>query len=563
LEALPRGHAEEVMAQQTPPRAGARAPNGSRPTSAAPGAATPARLGQGATAGTTARSAEGIVEQLRSAGVDIHRAHETVSGLMNGEPLRVDGRTMRVLGQHFPDMAMLGLDGRDPLAVALRDALGRAAASSPRAGLAPPRTPQGARQGATGGGLQRSPAPNRAARTTRPTGPGQSHSANQRPAGAAVERLARSGIDLRHVRDAIDNTLLWEEDLPAHVRNALERAGIDTHLEQGMSLVDHPLMQLGRAIRQAENTRGSAGERRQADGTRPGAAAPSRGSPRGSTSQASDIVRQLRAAGVDLTEAHGVVSALINRDAARVNRQTMAVLRSHFPNMLEVGLQGNAPLALALRDALGQHAAAASGATLQPAAAARPVEAGRTPRGASDRALEMPARGAGENNGQYAWRVHTRNPGASAEDIASAVVRASGGSRRDTIAALNEHIATYEKIVATFDRLRPLSRADAERMEFKDAAIYNQEGDGAFSRDLATVCLFGEELSLSNPAQKVIGLAPVASDPRRGFDAQVNKEVVFMDMNELAKYLVSNPKHPMNNAKLDADNIASFAFRVS
>lgn len=134
LEALPRGHGEQVMAQQTPSRAGARVPSGSRPTSAAPNAAMPPRSERR----TGAPNADGIVEQLRSAGVDLRHAHETISGLMNMEPLRVDGQTMRVLAPHFPDMAMLGLDGRDPLAVALRDALGRAAASSPRAGLSPP-----------------------------------------------------------------------------------------------------------------------------------------------------------------------------------------------------------------------------------------------------------------------------------------------------------------------------------------------------------------------------------------------------------------------------------------
>nr|WP_302181380.1 hypothetical protein [Paraburkholderia sp. NMBU_R16] len=416
-----------------------------------------------------------------------------------------------------------------------------------------------------GGGLRRTPASPRAGGANTPTRQARSHRADLRPASAALERLARSGIDMQQVRDAIDNTLLWGQDLPAHVRNALERVGIDTRIGEGLSLVDHPLMQVSRAIRHMEHTRGSASAQRQAaGGTRPGAAAPSQGSPRGPALDASDIVRQLRTVGVDLTDAHRVVSALINRDGVRVNRQMMAVLRPHFPNMLEVGLGGNTPLALALRDALGQHTASSSGTTDQPAAlASRPVDADRTRRAGPDSALEMPARSDAEDNGQYAWRIHIRNPGASAEDIASAVVRAAGGSRRATVAALKANIETYEKIMATFDRLRPIPKADAERLDFKDAAIYNHEGDGEFSKDNASVCLFGEELSLNNPAQKVIGLATVASEPPRGFDASVNKKVEFMDMKELAKYLVSNPKHPMTNAKLDADNIADFAFRVS
>lgn len=98
-------------------------------------------------------------------------------------------------------------------------------------------------------------------------------------------------------------------------------------------------------------------------------------------------------------------------------------------------------------------------------------------------------------------------------------------------------------------------------MGFKDAAVYNQDGDGPFSKDLATSCLFGEELSLRNRNQQVIGLAQVGSRSRHDYSADVNKDVVFMDLKKLAEYLVTNPKHPMNNLPLSADNIGAFAFR--
>lgn len=44
----------------------------------------------------------------------------------------------------------------------------------------------------------------------------------------------------------------------------------------------------------------------------------------------------------------------------------------------------------------------------------------------------------------------------------------------------------------------------------------------------------------------------------------VNKEPVFMDLNELAKYLASQPQpmHPITNAPLTANNIRHYAFRI-
>lgn len=164
--------------------------------------------------------------------------------------------------------------------------------------------------------------------------------------------------------------------------------------------------------------------------------------------------------------------------------------------------------------------------------------------------LTIPDRAAGENNAQYAWRVRRQNPGASVAEIAAAAVGPSGHlNLQSTISELNALIKTHEKIRAAFSSLRTIPKGDAEHMGFKDGE---------------TDCLFGEELSLSNSSQRVIGLAQQPSNPSRsGYDTATNKDVVFMDLNKLAEYLTTKPRHPMNNHPLDAKNIRDFAFRIA
>lgn len=191
-----------------------------------------------------------------------------------------------------------------------------------------------------------------------------------------------------------------------------------------------------------------------------------------------------------------------------------------------------------------------------------PAQARRTAQAEINSSIVLPERGARETNVQYVWRVYNENPGASIDDIVQAASRRSGTP--DAMrSALIRRIAAPAKYNEAFSQLRTISRADAEAMGFKDAAIYNQESDGPFSKDQATTCLFGEDLSLSNPNQQVIGLAPVASDSARGYDKSENKEVVFMDMKALAQYLLTKPLHPMNNKPLNEDNIVEFAFRIT
>lgn len=451
--ALTRDRAEGLMAQGESSRAAAqrRTAGDSSPGPSTPGVAP--RLGAARRA--PAPGVDGIIEQFRHAGVDLAHARRTLSNIMAGNATHFDRSTMSVLQQHFPHVMMNGVSEGDPLGVALLQALGRFAPSLSRATPVPSRAR--AQPSVTGGLSRRPPTPPRGTGTNAPLRQQPAHRANARPSGALAARAAASGIDMRRLRNALDNTFAYAADLPADIRQALNRAGIDTHIEEGITLVDHPLLRLRQEIGRAESIRNSAG------------------------------------------------SATPPRDVQRAARTRQTAARG---------------------------------------------------------ALVMPERSPRENNGQYAWRVHTQNPGVSVEDIASAAVP-HGGDRQATVDALNGHINTYEKICTAFSMLRQIPKADAERMGFKDAAIYNQEGDGEFSKDLATNCLFGEELSLSNPNQRVIGLAQIESSSWQGYQADVNKDVVFMDMKKLAEYLVSNPKHPMNNMSLTADNIRNFAFKIS
>lgn len=455
--ALPPAFAERIVREQEAPQAEARnrPAGGTRPRLSTHRAAAP----PGTAGGTPAAQAEVIVAQFRHAGVDLADAREMLSQLMHGDAVRLSAPVAAVLRSHFPQMLMVGIGQHDPLGVALHEALVGAAPPPPPAA---PRSPAvGQLQGrATPGSSSRPLAPPHAVNPNAPAPARQAHRTNARPSSAHVEQLARSGVDMTRLGNAIDNAVLYGQDLPADLRQALRRAGVDTHIEDNVTLIDHPLMLLRRAMRRPQAS------------------------------------------------------------ASRASAQA-------------------APLA------------------------ARPLDAGRMRPAERPAALTMPGRGVGENNGQYAWRVLTQNPGASPRAVASAVVRASGGSRTETLEALNEHIATYEQICAAFDDLRPISKGQARHLGFNDAAIYNRDDDGPLSRDHATNCLFGEELSLSNPNQRVMGLAQVASNPARGYNADVNKALVFMDMRKLAEYLVIAPIHPMNNMPLTADNIRDFAFKIA
>ena len=169
--------------------------------------------------------------------------------------------------------------------------------------------------------------------------------------------------------------------------------------------------------------------------------------------------------------------------------------------------------------------------------------------------LTMPARVPGENNAQYAWRLHNLNPGVSLERLAAATVGPGGHlNLRPTLHQLDAMVKLHKDIHAAFSSLRSISKADAERLGFKDAATHGE--------DEATDCLFGEPLSTANPNQRVIGLAQLPSDRKQAYSADVNKEVVFMDMNKLAEFLASKPEHPINRQPLNLGNLHNFAFKI-
>lgn len=344
------------------------------------------------------------------------------------------------------------------------------------------------------------------------------------------------------------------------------------HNEEGIALVDplmrprlyiaasHPMrapsaLESPTAIRRTESTQNRADVPAQAVG---GAGLLPPEIPRSSMPEVNDLLQQLWLVGVDTTEAHRMISAAMNQRVVFMNPSLMAILRPRFPTIAREGLDRNDPVVAALHEALAERAFSESWA------ATHPPDFGpiRTSQAFTGRALVTPERDPGEtNDGEYAWRIYNQNPHAPADEVADEVAR-SGGDYQRAMLGLRRCIHGAYEIFTQFSRLRPISRADAARMGFKDAAIYNREGDGVFSKELATRCLFGEELSLTNANQQVIGLAQIPSTTPTGYAQDINKNVVFMDMRKLAMYLVINPKHPMNNMPLNADNIADFAFKI-
>lgn len=175
---------------------------------------------------------------------------------------------------------------------------------------------------------------------------------------------------------------------------------------------------------------------------------------------------------------------------------------------------------------------------------------------AADIGLTMPERAERENNAQYAWRLHNLNPEASLDRIAAAAVGETARfNLRPTRLQLDAMIKARDEFRAAFSSLRPISKADAERIGFKDAQTHGEE-------DEVTQCLFGEPLSTSNPEQRVIALASEPLDPTKPYSAEDIKGHEFMDFNALTMHLANKPVHPLNRAPLDANNIRDYAFRI-
>ena len=119
-----------------------------------------------------------------------------------------------------------------------------------------------------------------------------------------------------------------------------------------------------------------------------------------------------------------------------------------------------------------------------------------------------------------------------------------------------EHATVAGQIRSAFNDLRTISKDEAKRMGFKDAATH--------SADEATHCMFGGPLSTSDPDQRVIALVPVPSNPANAaFSADVNKKPEFMDLANLARYLETRSLHPVTRQPLDVSNIRDYAFRIA
>ncbi|WP_152092341.1 Effector protein hopAB1 [Pseudomonas sp. KUIN-1] len=161
----------------------------------------------------------------------------------------------------------------------------------------------------------------------------------------------------------------------------------------------------------------------------------------------------------------------------------------------------------------------------------------------------MPEREDNENNVAYGVRLLRLNPEAEVERVVEAFIT-DPSSRPEVVADIH---AVLRSITSQFRQLRTISKADAESQDFRDAADYPDD---------PTSCLFGEDLSLSNPHQQVIGLAGESTDILQPYSQEGNKALRFMDMKKLAEHLASKPVHPMNRDRLDDKNIAGYAFRV-
>jgi hypothetical protein len=294
--------------------------------------------------------------------------------------------------------------------------------------------------------------------------------------------------------------------------------------------------------------------------------------------QAATIVEELRGAGVDLSDVRSNISASMRRDPASFSMAALRVLHIHFPNLSSVGFDARDPLVAALRDRLRQETSGSrrglfsriwrGGPSRSPTGGAATPQPARQPEHETQAALivdeflsaglELPTIRAHLSTLMHRRELHMDQSTVSIlkrhmPDVFNGAFTASDPRLLALDAALQD-AASGGRILAAFGSLRTISKADAERLGFKDAATH--------SADEATFCMFGEPLSLADPNQRIIGLAPVPSDPKQAYSAEVNKEPEFMDLTALAKYLSDKPQHPLNKQPLDARTIHQYAFRI-
>ncbi|WP_310887383.1 type III effector [Pseudomonas syringae group genomosp. 3] len=270
-------------------------------------------------------------------------------------------------------------------------------------------------------------------------------------ADAALRGLVQQGVNLEHLRTALERHVMQRLPIPRDIGSALQNVGINPSIDSGDSLVQNPLLNLNVALNRMQGLRPS---------------------------------------------------------AERAPRPAVPVV---------------------------------------------PATASRRPDGTRATPLRvMPEREDYENNVAYGMRLLNLNPGVGVRQAVAAFVT----DRAERPAVVANIRAALDPIASQFSQLRTISKADAESEElgFKDAADHHP--------DDVTHCLFGGELSLSNPDQQVIGLAGNPTDMSQPYSQEGNKDLAFMDMKKLAQFLAGKPEHPMTRETLNAENIAKYAFRI-
>ncbi|SPF18202.1 Effector protein HopAB3 [Pseudomonas syringae group genomosp. 3] len=271
--AAPRAHAEARRTLDTP--AYARAPQH---------------------AGATAH-ANSIVQQLVEAGADLAHTRIMFRNILRGEEIVLSRAEHSVFLQHFPNMPVTGINRHSELAIELRGALSRAdsqqaapapartpprsSARTPERSLAPPTATEsssGSNQRTLLGrfaGLmtpnQRRPS-NVSSTSQRPVDRSPPR-VDQRPirvdrvamrnrgnhqADAALQGLIQQGVNLEHLRTALERHVMRRLPIPRNIGSALQNVGINPSIDSRDSLVEHPLLNLNAALNRMQGLRPSA-----------------------------------------------------------------------------------------------------------------------------------------------------------------------------------------------------------------------------------------------------------------------------------------------------------------
>ncbi|KPB60684.1 type III secretion system effector protein HopAB1 [Pseudomonas amygdali] len=468
--------------------------------------ATPARV-QGANPPAEARQspeaeqAERIVQELVRGGADLNNVRTMLRNVMDNNAVAFSRVERDILLQHFPNMPMTGISSDSVLANELRQRL-RQTVRQQRA-LVQSSTPARLADSSSGSS-QRS----LIGRSTMLMTPGRSSSSSAAASRTSVDRHPQ-GLDLESARLASAARHNHSANQTNEALRRLTQEGVD---------MERLRTSLGRYIMSLEPL-------------------------------PPDLRRALESVGINpfIPEELSLVdhpvlnfSAALNRMLASRQTTTNSPELPPLASSAESGrrrLLRSPPLLSGQREWIEQNMR--QEAEPQSSRLNRAV-----------RLAVMPPQKENEDNVAYAIRLRRLNPGADVSRVVASFIT-DPAARQQVV----DDIRAALDIAPQFSQLRTISKADAESEElgFRDAADHP---------DNATSCLFGEELSLSNPDQQVIGLAVNPTDKPQPYSQEVNKALTFMDMKKLAQYLADKPEHPLNRQRLDAKNIAKYAFKI-